>query len=88
LDSREILLKPKEVSMWFLKELDTYRRVHKKVATYISNLLIYIDLRIINFKVFIRRNFMNARSKQSDTKCVKDGKNVNLHGSLLVAVPF
>jgi hypothetical protein len=30
----------------------------------------------------------DARSKQSDTKSVTDGNNINLHGSLLVAVPF
>jgi hypothetical protein len=68
----------------------TYRRVHnKRAATYISNFLIYINLKIITFKMFIRRNFMSARSKHSDTKSAIYGKNVNLHGSsLLVAVPF
>jgi hypothetical protein len=66
---------------------ESYRRVHKKVATYNVNFLIYIDLKIINFlRMVMRRNSMNAR-KQSGTKSAKDGKNDHLHAFLLVAVP-
>jgi hypothetical protein len=62
--------------------------VHKKVSTYNFNFLIYINLKKIGFKTFIRRNLMNARNKQSDTKSVIEGKNGNLHGFSFFPVPF
>jgi hypothetical protein len=74
--------------MWCRKDWYNRRFQHKKAATYNVNFMIlYIDLKIINFlRMVARRNFMNARKMQSDTKSVIDGNNVNLHAALLFVV--